>query len=128
MKPTIDELIATVQRTVYGEHKLPGLLSEMRGTLPGSGHPHVGVLSGQRVQDFQNWLLANNHQWRLKDGQLLAVMRTEFPDATGKVFTGDVAEGLRIVRGIRAHYNRDGHGGPSPSERGMPQSVSYGDW
>lgn len=128
MKPTIDELITIVQRTVYAEHVLARFVTEMKGSLPGSGQPHIGVLTGQRVQDFQNWLLAKNHRWRLTDGQLLAVMRAEFPHATGKVFTGDVSEGLKIVRGIRARYNRDGHGGPSPAERGLAKSVSYGDW
>lgn len=125
---TIDALITAASEKVYAEHALASFLEDMHRKLPGPSHPHVGVLSGRRVQDFQNWLLANNHAWRLTDGQLLAVMRTEFPHATGKVFTGDVAEALKLVRGIRAHYNRDGHGGPSPSERGLGPSVSYGNW
>ena len=54
-------------------------------------------------------------------------MRVEFPIAVGKVFTGTIAEGLKIVKGIRAHYNRDGHHGPSPASRGMPPSVPYGE-
>ncbi len=79
-----------------------------------------------RVQQFQNWLLDNNAKLRLTDAQLLAVMRVEFPQATGEVFSGTVAQGLRIVRGIRAHYNRDGHNGPTPQSRGMASSMSYG--
>lgn len=63
---------------------------------------------------------------RLTDAQLLAVMRVEFPQATGKVFTGSMEEGLRIIAGIRSDYNRTGHNGPTPQERGMPLSVSYG--
>ena len=79
-----------------------------------------------RVQQFQNWLLDENPTWQLTDTQLLAVMRVEFPLATGLVHTGDVDTGLAQIAGIRAHYNRDGHNGPSPISRGMPYSVSYG--
>jgi hypothetical protein len=51
-------------------------------------------------------------------------MRVEFPLNRGKVFTGTVEEGLKIVKGIRADYNRTGHGGPRPAA----PSVSYGKW
>ncbi len=78
-----------------------------------------------RVQAFQNWLLDNNPKWHLTDAQLLAVMRVEFPQADGQIFVGNLDTGLSIVEGIRAHYNRDGHDGPSPQERGMPPSRSY---
>ena len=79
-----------------------------------------------RVQEFQNWLLDHNASFRLTDAQLLAVMRVEFPHAKGQVFSGSLAQGLKIVGGIRAHYNRDGHHGPSPESRGLPPSRSYG--
>jgi len=98
----------------------------MRKTLPGPTNPHGGLLSGKGILDFQNWQLDHNPKWRLSDAQLLAVMRTELPQATGKVFTGSLDEGLDIVVGIRRHYNRDGHHGPSPQSRGFPPSVSYG--
>lgn len=98
----------------------------MRASLPGPAHQHVGLLSGMRVQQFQNWLLDENPKWQLTDAQLLAVMRVEFALATGMVHTGDVESGLQQIAGIRAHYNRDGPNGPSPTSRGMPYSVSYG--
>ncbi len=79
-----------------------------------------------RVQQLQNWLLDENPKWQLTDAQLLAVMRVEFPTATGLVHCGDVDTGLKQVAGIRANYNRDGHNGPSPASRGMPPSRSYG--
>lgn len=53
-------------------------------------------------------------------------MRLEFPQASGRVFTGTIDNGLAIVADIRRHYNRDGHNGPSPQERGLPHSASYG--
>jgi len=94
----------------------------MRMSLPGPTHQHVGILSGQRVQAFQNWLLIENYRRQLSDMQLLAIMRAEFPLAEGAVFTGTLEVGLSIVAGIRAHFNRDGHHGKSPSELGLPAS------
>lgn len=78
------------------------------------------------VQQFQNWQLDESRRLRLTDAQLLAVMRVEFPRNEGRVFIGSVLEGLNIVAGIRTHYNRDGHYGPSPAERGLAPSRSYG--
>ena len=89
-------------------------------------HAHVGVLSGMRVQQFQNWLLDENPNWQLTDAQLLAVMRVEFPLAIGQVHVGDVDTGLKQIVGIRASYNRDGHSSPSSNSRGLPPSKSYG--
>lgn len=97
----------------------------MRMYLPGPSHKYVGVFSGQRVQDFQNWLLRENYKRKLTDAQLLAVMRAEFPQAEGAVFTGNLDTGLSQIAGIRAHFNRDGHHGKSPAELGLPLSESY---
>jgi hypothetical protein len=123
---SIDELIDLARQKVYSEDSLHRFVSSMRSALAWRGHPHEGTLSGMRVMQFQNWMLDENPRWRLTDAQLLAVMRVEFPLATGLVHTGDAETGLSQMAGIRAHYNRDGHGGPSPGERGMPESVSYG--
>ena len=123
---TIDQLIDLARRKVGSEESLNQFVSSMRRALPGPTHPHVGVLSGMRVQVFQNWLLDENPKWQLTDAQLLAVMRVEFPLATGLVHMGDVDTGLKQIAGIRTHYNRDGHSGPSPISRDMPDSVSYG--
>jgi hypothetical protein len=123
---SIDQLIDLARRKVGSEDSLNEFVTSMRNAMSGPSHPHVGVLSGMRVQEFQNWLLDENPKWQLTDAQLLAVMRVEFPVATGQVHTGDVDTGLRQVAGIRASYNRDGHTGPSPTSRGMPYSVSYG--
>lgn len=123
---SIDELIELACQKVYSEDSLNRFVSTMRAALAWRGHPHEGTLSGMRVMQFQNWLLDENPRWQLTDAQLLAVMRVEFPLATGLVHTGDADTGLNQMTGIRAHYNRDGHGGPSPVERGMPYSVSYG--
>ena len=98
----------------------------MKMFLPGPTHKHIGIFYGQRVQDFQNWLLVENYKRQLTDAQLLAVMRAEFPHAEGKVFTGSLEEGLTQIGGIRAHFNRDGHHGKSPEELGLGPSVSYG--
>lgn len=123
---SIDHLIDLARRKVGSEESLNAFVSSMRAALPSRRHPHVGTLSGMRVQQFQNWLLDENPKWQLTDAQLLAVMRVEYPMATGVVHSGDADTGLRQVAGIRAAYNRDGHNGPSPTERGMPYSVSYG--
>lgn len=123
---SIDELIDLARRKVGSEESLLAFVSAMRGALPWRGQPHVGTLSGMRVMQFQNWLLDENPRWQMTDAQLLAVMRVEFPLATGLVHTGDADTGLSQIAGIRAQYNRDGHGGPSPAERGLPYSVSYG--
>ena len=123
---TIDQLIDLARRTVGSEDSLNGFVATMRKALPGPSHQHIGVLSGMRVQAFQNWLLDENPKWQLTDAQLLAIMRVEFPLATGQVHIGDVGSGLEQVAGIRAHYNRDGHNGPSPASRGRPPSKSYG--
>ena len=123
---TIDQLLALARRKVGSEDSLNEFVLVMRRALPGPTHEHVGRLSRMRVQAFQNWLLDENPRWQLTDAQLLAVMRVEFPLATGLVHTGDVDTGLKQMAGIRAHYNRDGHNGPSPISRGMPLSVGYG--
>jgi hypothetical protein len=122
---TIEEMVAAA-RVIRSADSFNSFIADMRRRLPGSPHPYVGVLSGMRVQQFQNWQLDKNPTWRLTDLQLLAVMRLEFPQAVGQIFTGDITTGLRQVAGIRAHYNRDGHNGPSPADRGMPPSRTYG--
>ena len=76
--------------------------------------------------EFQNWLYDENVKWQLTDLQLLAVLRTEFPLNLGEVFTGDIATGLGHIASIRADYNRTGHGGPLPAEKGLKPSISYG--
>ena len=102
------------------------LMRFMRAHTPAPAKKYVGVFTHMAVQRFQNWQLDENPRLRLSDAQLLAVMRVEFPLNEGKVFTGTLDEGLRIVAGIRADYNRTGHNGLTPHDRGMPPSVSYG--
>jgi hypothetical protein len=123
---SIEQLIDLARRQVADENSLNAFVSTMRKTLPGPSQHYVGVLSGMRVQQFQNWLYDVNPEHQLTDAQLLAVLRVEFPLAGADVFTGDIDTGLRHIRSMRADYNRDGHNGPTPQSRGMPPSVSYG--
>lgn len=118
--------LLTAARSVVSPESFDALVLRPRALLPLPVARHVGILSGMRVQAFQNWLLDENYRLKLTDAQLLAVLRLEFPLASSQLFTGNVHEGLSIVSGIRAHYNRDGHHGPSPQSRGMPPSVAYG--
>lgn len=123
---TPEQLLDLARRKVRNEDSLNEFVSTMRRTLAGPNHQYVGVTSGMRVQQFQNWLYDVNPQHQLTDAQLLAVLRVEFPLASAELFTGDVDAGLRHIGSMRADYNRDGHNGPSPTSRGMPLSVSYG--
>jgi hypothetical protein len=128
MPGSIQGLMEMSAREVRSEETLNQFISKMRRGLPGPKQQYIGLLSGMRVQEFQNWLLDENPKYQLTDAQLLAVMRVEFPLASGLVFTGDVDTGLQHLAGIRAHYNRDGHNGPSPASRRVPPSRSYGDY
>ena len=85
---------------------------------------HVARFTAWRVMYAQNETLRLNADWQLDDVQLLFVWRALFPMSSGKLFTGSIADGIAIVRGVRADYNRTGHGMPS----GKPaiESVSYG--
>jgi hypothetical protein len=123
----LEELISAAG-TIQDATSFARFTQHMRMFLPGPEHQHRGVFSGQRVQDFQNWLLFENYKRRLSDAQLLAIMRAEFPQASGTVFTGNLSQGLTVVRAIRAHFNRDGHNGASPADKGLPPSESYGDF
>jgi hypothetical protein len=123
---SVEQLMEVARRTVGDEASLNEFVSRMRKDLPGPNHHYVGVLSGMRVQQFQNWLYEMNPQHQLTDAQLLAVFRVEFPLAGAELFTGDVTAGLRHLRSMRADYNRTGHNGPTPQARRMPPSVSYG--
>lgn len=87
---SIEELVDLARQRVDSESSLNRFVSAMRGALASRGHQHEGTLSGMRVMQFQNWLLDENPRWQLTDAQLLAVMRVEFPFATGLVHTGDV--------------------------------------
>jgi hypothetical protein len=122
---SLEQLIAAAA-SVKSPETFAEFTRHMRMFLPGPRDKYIGLFSGQRVQDFQNWLLVENYKLKLSDAQLLAIMRAEFPEATGAVFTGSLDVGLDIVSGIRRHFNRDGHNGKSPVERGLPPSVSYG--
>jgi hypothetical protein len=124
---SLEELIS-IAHTIQDPTSFASFTQHMRMFLPGPEHHHRGVFSGQRVQDFQNWLLFENYKRKLTDAQLLAIMRAEFPHASGTVFTGTLNQGLAIVRGIRAHFNRDGHNGASPADKGLLPSESYGDF
>jgi hypothetical protein len=121
----IEELI-NASKAVTSPASFLEFVTRMQRMLPGPEHRHKGLFTGMRVQRFQNWQLDQNARYRLTDAQILAVMRVEFPQAIGKVFTADLTTGLGIVAGIRSDYNRTGHNGPTPQERGMQPSVSYG--
>lgn len=85
---------------------------------------HVARFTGHRVMQTQNDTLRDNATWQLDDVQLLFVWRVLFPMSSGKLFTGSIADGVGIVRGVRADYNRTGHG--MPSGKPATESVSYG--
>lgn len=85
---------------------------------------HVARFTGHRVMQTQNATLVDNATWQLDDVQLLFVWRTLFPMSSGKLFAGSVADGVAIVRGVRADYNRGGHG--DPAGKPATESVSYG--
>lgn len=84
---------------------------------------NVGRYTNRRIVAFQNWTLVENADWQLSDVQLLAVWRMEFPAAVGRVFVAPIADGIRIVRDVRAHYNRDGH--DDPNGKPAVPSVAY---
>jgi len=90
---------------------------------------NVGRLSGGRIMDVQNDFMADNRG--LNDLQIAFVWRVDFPAAVGRVFTADVPTGVQIVRGVRAEYNRNGHGSKSDAWK-TTKSVSTGparfDW
>lgn len=69
---------------------------------------NVGRYTGSRIMDAQNVFMADN--MGLNDAQILFALRVDFPAAVGRVFIADNATGVSIVRGIRAEYNRNGHG------------------
>lgn len=85
---------------------------------------HIDRFNGWRVMYAQNVTLAKNADWQLDDIQLLFVWRCMFPMSSGKLFTGNIAGGIAIVRGVRADYNRTGHG--MPTGKPAVESVSYG--
>jgi hypothetical protein len=122
---SIEDVIAQ-SRHIIEAGTFEAFMRFMRAHVPAPPKKHVGVFTRMAVQQFQNWQLDENPKLRLSEAQLLAVMRVEFPLNEGKVFTGTLDEGLHIVGGIRADYNRTGHNGPTPQEREMPRSVSYG--
>lgn len=68
-----------------------------------------GLKHGMRVMEFQDWQLAQNAERKLTDDELLAEMRAEFPNCTGKIFTADLATRRAILRGVRALYNAGTH-------------------
>jgi len=107
--------VATFTATVERANRDHGVLH---------GGRHVDRFNGWRVMFAQNNTLAKNAEWQLDDVQLLFVWRVMFPMSSGKLFTGNIADGIAIVRGVRADYNRTGHGMPT----GKPaiESVSYG--
>ncbi len=85
---------------------------------------HVARFTAWRVMYAQNHTLQQNAEWQLDDVQLLFVWRALFPMSSGKLFTGSIADGVSIVRGVRADYNRTGHG--MPTGKPKVESVSYG--
>jgi hypothetical protein len=76
---------------------------------------NVGRFTGMRIVDFQNVWMADNNG--LDDCQLAAIMRIEHPAASGGLYTRDAATAVGIVRGIRAEYNRNGHGSKTETWR-----------
>jgi len=88
-----------------------------------TAHRNVGRYTGRRVMAFQNACLVANAAWQLDDCQLAALWAMEFPMAVGRVFAingrmgapdaAAVRDAIGIVRGVRADYNRTGHGDPS---------------
>ena len=84
---------------------------------------NVGRLSGGRIMDVQNDFMADNHG--LNDLQIAFVFRVDFPAASGKIFTDAMPVAVSIVRGIRADYNRTGHGSKSDTWRTV-KSVATG--
>jgi hypothetical protein len=94
---------------------------------------NVGRTIGMRVMAFQNHTFARNAVWQLDDCQLAALWTLEYPAAVGRVFAmngrlstpdaASVRDAIAIVRGVRADYNRTGHGmGAKPAV----ESTSYG--
>lgn len=85
---------------------------------------NVGRFTSTRIVRFQNSTLIDNVERKLTDVQLLYVWRVEFPSATGRVFVADWKTGVAIVRGVRAEFNRNGHGEPERKPAGFV-SESY---
>lgn len=85
---------------------------------------NVCRFTGRRVMAVQNDTLRRNVSWQLDDVQLLALWRMCFPSASGRVFAAPLRDAVGIVNGVRAHYNRDGHG--DPAGKPATESVRYG--
>jgi hypothetical protein len=77
--------------------------------VAGGGSKYIGLKSGRRVQDFQDWQLSVNHERKLTDLQILAEMKAEFPEATGAIFVAGIETRLSILRTVRRLYNAGRH-------------------
>lgn len=81
---------------------------------------NTGRYTGRRIMAFQNESLIANNAWQLDDLQIAALWAIEFPGAVGRVFglngrmgavtPAVIMDAVSIVRGVRADYNRTGHG------------------
>lgn len=115
---TVDNAIAFVTATIRGNTAVR----------------NIGRITGTRVMAFQNMTLIRNAEWQLDDCQLAVLWACEFPRNVGRVFAmngierpadaSSVAAGISIVRGVRAEYNRNGHG--EPTGKPAVESVAYG--
>ena len=120
---TLDQLIARA-RTVTVANFTAELERVNRDHGVVHAGRHVARFNAWRVMFAQNETLKRNADWQLDDVQLLFVWRALFPMSSGKLFTGSIADGIAIVRGVRADYNRTGHG--LPTGKPSVESVSYG--
>lgn len=137
--PTAHPIIGTMARIVAAVRGVTpdtiiAVVRKFNADAPTTGNRNVGRFTGARIMAFQNDSFVGNATWHLDDVQLLAAWCMEFPSAIGRVFavngrmgTPDMAsvrDGIGIVRGVRADYNRGTHGqnGVVPT----PGSVAYG--
>lgn len=83
-----------------------------------------GVKTGMRVQEFQNWQMAQQPTRQLSDLALLNEMAAEFPQATGKIFTADINTRLAILAGVRRLAVAGKHGRINPTAPPMPTTTA----
>lgn len=115
-----------IARTITGANIDEHVRAANVGHVVNAPGKNTGRFTSTRIVRFQNTTLLENVERKLTDVQLLYVWRVEFPSAVGRVFTADWKTGVSIVRGVRAEFNRNGHGEPERVPAGFKSEPFTG--